>query len=111
MNNKTRIRGRKLQTLRAKFFSKNPLCQCSDRSCPHYKQNPDHVALACILDHIVPLAQGGANAEKNYQALCVECSDFKSTTERGMTPKPFQNGLQSADLREKRGSSISRCRF
>lgn len=78
-----RIRGRKLQEIRTRFFHKNPLCQCSDLNCPHVKENREHIEVATILDHIKPLHQGGTNEESNYQALCGFCHEYKTVTERG----------------------------
>jgi 5-methylcytosine-specific restriction protein A len=45
------------------------------------------VQVATIRDHIVPLAEGGLDAESNIQALCQACSDAKTETEarRGMS--------------------------
>ncbi len=89
-----RIRGRKLQDIRKRYFAKHQVCQCSDSRCPHmqgYDGSPLwHTKEATILDHIKPLHQGGTNDESNYQGLCEMCHDYKSTTERGNTSKPYK---------------------
>jgi 5-methylcytosine-specific restriction protein A len=45
-----------------------------------------HVEVATVRDHVVPLAEGGLDAEVNTQALCQTCSDAKTQDEarRGM---------------------------
>ncbi len=68
-----RVRGRKLQALRLALFRREPLCRrCGERG---------RVTLAAVRDHIVPLAEGGADDESNIQPLCNECSDMKTREE------------------------------
>lgn len=68
-----RITGRKLQTVRADLFRRNPLCvEC--------KRN-GRVTLATQRDHIIPLAEGGPDDETNEQGLCDDCHDAKSAAE------------------------------
>lgn len=68
-----RIRGGRLQRLRGRLFSKQPLCvKCLEQ---------DRITLATIRDHVVPLAEGGVDDETNEQALCRECSDAKTAIE------------------------------
>jgi 5-methylcytosine-specific restriction protein A len=68
-----RITGRQLQALRARLFDRQPLCVvCQARG---------RVTLATIRDHIVPLAEGGADTDDNTQALCAACSDAKTQKE------------------------------
>jgi 5-methylcytosine-specific restriction enzyme A len=68
-----RIRGRRLQTLRYWLFERSPLCVlCRPKGI---------VRPATIRDHIVPLAEGGADVESNTQALCQACSDLKTAEE------------------------------
>lgn len=68
-----RITGRRLQAMRASLFSRNPLCvEC---------QKVGRVAPATQRDHIVPLAEGGADDETNEQGLCDECHETKSLAE------------------------------
>jgi 5-methylcytosine-specific restriction protein A len=69
-----RVRGRRLQRLRHQLFRGQPFCaRC-------------HVEVATVRDHVVPLAEGGLDAESNVQALCQTCSDAKTKDEsrRGM---------------------------
>lgn len=69
----SRLRGRALQRRRAELFARQPLCQWCARE--------GRVTLATIRDHIVPLAEGGAETESNVQALCQACSDVKTQQE------------------------------
>lgn len=81
-----RIRGRRLQAMRAALFARAPwcvLCTLHDRQ-----------TRATIRDHVVPLAEGGPDDETNEQGLCLDCSDRKTEEEtaRGvrrseMTPR------------------------
>jgi 5-methylcytosine-specific restriction enzyme A len=73
-----RIRGRQLQRLRAALFDRSPLCVACDRA--------GRVTVATIRDHVIPLAEGGRDVERNVQALCQTCSDAKTADEarRGM---------------------------
>lgn len=69
-----RITGRRLQRMREALFARKPLCaEC---------QRNDRVTLATQRDHIVPLAEGGADDETNEQGLCDDCHDAKSEAER-----------------------------
>lgn len=68
-----RITGRRLQAMRAALFSRNPLCvEC---------QKVGRVVPATQRDHIIPLAEGGADDETNEQGLCDECHEAKSLGE------------------------------
>lgn len=68
-----RITGRKLQSLRASLFQRCPLCvHCEAQG---------RVTLATQRDHIVSLADGGADDDSNTQALCDACHDIKSKQE------------------------------
>lgn len=42
----------------------------------------DIVTAATIVDHIVPLSQGGSDERSNKQGLCEPCHDEKSKAER-----------------------------
>jgi 5-methylcytosine-specific restriction protein A len=64
--------------MRKRLFAESPLCVlCAalGRARP-----------ATIRDHIVPLAEGGSDDDRNVQALCVDCSDTKTQreAERGL---------------------------
>ncbi|RJQ29202.1 HNH endonuclease [Candidatus Parcubacteria bacterium] len=69
-----RISGRKLQKARKRLFKERPHCE----NC--LKQGK--YSLATERDHIIPLSQGGPDAEENIQALCKECHDRKSKNEQ-----------------------------
>lgn len=68
-----RTRGRAWMTRRAKWLRDHPLCVVC--------QAQGYVQVAQELDHIVPLADGGADDESNYQSLCVECHKAKTASE------------------------------
>jgi 5-methylcytosine-specific restriction protein A len=72
-NESTRIRGRKLQALRADLFNREPLC----RECV----KAGRTRAATIRDHILPLAEGGTDDGDNIQPLCQACSDTKTQQE------------------------------
>lgn len=68
-----RIRGRRLQALRARLFAEHPLCVlCAAQG---------RTTAATIRDHVIPLAEGGTDDERNVQALCTPCSDAKTAGE------------------------------
>jgi len=68
-----RVRGRPLQRARARLFEHEPLCvRC---------QAAGRVVPATIRDHVVPLAEGGADLETNVQGLCAACHDAKTQLE------------------------------
>jgi 5-methylcytosine-specific restriction protein A len=70
-----RIRGRKLQAIRAGHFRANPLCvRC---------QAIGRVALATELDHKIALANGGEDTESNRQGLCADCHKAKTREDCG----------------------------
>ena len=74
-----RVTGRRLQSMRAALFARAPLCvEC---------QRLGRVTQATQRDHIVPLAEGGADDDNNVQGLCEPCHEAKSHTEaqRGRT--------------------------
>ncbi len=66
-----RMRGRKLQAARQRLFAK-ALYMCAQCG---------RVTVDLVRDHIVPLAEGGEDAESNTQALCVACHDVKTRQE------------------------------
>ena len=67
--------------MRAELFTREPLCAVCQRL--------GRVTLATQRDHIVPLAEGGADDDSNVQGLCHDCHDAKSKAER-------QRGVQRA---------------
>lgn len=70
-----RIRGRAGCRMRERILKRDGyLCQgCLRRG---------RVAVATDVDHILPLHQGGSNADSNQESLCRECHDQKSERER-----------------------------
>lgn len=68
-----RLRGRALQRRRARLFATQPLCVLCLAA--------GRVVRATIRDHIVPLAEGGADVEANTQALCEACNQTKAQAE------------------------------
>lgn len=70
-----RIRGRRLQRIRAFVLSHNPLCvQCSAVGI---------TSAATQVDHIVALVNGGEDTTANLQALCDECHRLKTADDLG----------------------------
>lgn len=73
-----RIRGRKLQRIRAKHFAQHPLCvHCLTKG---------RVTVATQLDHKVALTNGGKDFDEdpdNAQALCDECHEAKTREDLG----------------------------
>lgn len=69
-----RITGRRLQAMRARLFTANPLCVECERQ--------GRVTLATQRDHIVSLEEGGLDDDTNEQGLCDECHEVKSQAER-----------------------------
>lgn len=68
-----RTRGRAWMTRRASWLRKHPLCvmcESEGRAVP-----------ATDLDHIIPLIDGGADDESNYQSLCRDHHKAKSAVE------------------------------
>lgn len=69
-----RTTGRKLQQQRYELFCREPFCRECNRK--------GFLRQAVIRDHIVPLAEGGADDDDNIQPLCQPCSDIKTAAER-----------------------------
>jgi len=65
-----RLRGRKLQEVRKRWFERDPLCA--------HCQAKGRVTIATELDHIVPLFKDGADADSNRQGLCSPCHEAKT---------------------------------
>lgn len=72
-----RIRGRAGQKLRAQVLAEEPLC----RLC----LKKGKTSKSTIVDHIKPLAWGGAETSANRQGLCAPCHDEKSAAERAIS--------------------------
>ncbi len=68
-----RITGRRLQTLRAALFERNPLCaECEKQGL---------ITLAVHRDHVISLEEGGPDDDSNVQGLCEACHEVKSKAE------------------------------
>lgn len=70
-----RIRGRTLQTLRARLLGENPMCSMCGTS------------VATELDHIKALTNGGTNDDDNLQGLCAACHEVKTLKDLGQRPR------------------------
>ncbi|MDH0049642.1 HNH endonuclease [Comamonas terrigena] len=69
-----RLSGRALQRLREDRKRENPLCvECKRRG---------EVRLWDVLDHVIPLEEGGTNDPGNLQGLCHDCHGAKTERER-----------------------------
>ncbi len=68
-----RVTGRRLQALRERLFTDNPLCVECERQ--------GRVTLATQRDHVISLAEGGTDEDDNVQGLCRACHDTKSRQE------------------------------
>ena len=68
-----RITGRPLTRLRARLFARHPLCAICEAA--------GRVSQATVRDHIIPLREGGTDAEENCQAVCQRCHDLKTAEE------------------------------
>ena len=71
----TRIRGRRLQRIRARNLSAQPLCV--------YCLESGRIRAATQIDHRIPLFLGGVDDDSNRQPLCDDCHEAKSIVERG----------------------------
>jgi|GEM_PF-4846417 len=79
-----RVTGRRLQSMRAALFMREPLCRsCSERGFS---------VIATQRDHIVSLAEGGTDDDSNVQPLCDGCHSQKTLAEalrgRGLAARP-----------------------
>jgi 5-methylcytosine-specific restriction protein A len=75
-----RLRGWKGQQRRARWLSRFPLCK--------HCEAKGRVRLGVIVDHVVPLAKGGADDDSNLQTLCAECDKLKTAADLGHRIKP-----------------------
>lgn len=75
-----RMRGRKLQRRNKKLAQEQPLCvMCLKKG--RYR-------IATQSDHIIALANGGADTEENLQRLCDPCHLEKTARDMGYKHKP-----------------------
>ncbi len=68
-----RDRGRPWRRKRAAWLAEHPLCCACEAK--------GRVAVAVIVDHVVPLWRGGADDASNYQSLCGPDHAAKSARE------------------------------
>lgn len=92
-NAPARLSGRKGQERRARWLSGQPLCVMCEG------MTPPRVTLGTDVDHIQPLAKGGADDESNLQTLCASHHQEKSILDRGHTPRPKSPVSFSSDGR------------
>ena len=75
-----RLRGRAGQAQRARRLAAEPLCRaCKARGL---------IVASTVPDHIVPLARGGIDDDRNIQCLCAECHDAKTRADLGHRDRP-----------------------
>ncbi|WP_169805957.1 HNH endonuclease [Azohydromonas lata] len=71
-----RITGSRLQAIRERILRRdNGLCQCEECKAAPVPR------LASVVDHVVPLWEGGAESDENRQSLNVGCHARKSAEE------------------------------
>lgn len=59
---------------RKRYLARNPLCaECKAEG---------YTVAAALVDHIIPLSQGGKDEDNNYQSLCVTHHNRKIARER-----------------------------
>lgn len=78
-----RVRGRKGQRIRRRVLEEEPLC----RMC----LAEGRTSASVVVDHVVPLSQGGSDDRANKQGLCDPCHDAK-------TQREAAEGRRRADL-------------
>ncbi|QUS39546.1 HNH endonuclease [Tardiphaga alba] len=84
-----RIRGRKGVALRLRRLANEPLC----RDCKaEGKDTPSTVP-----DHIIPLAQGGADEDSNIRCLCADHHRIRTAEQFGHLPS-FGNDVNGRPL-------------
>ena len=66
--------GANWRKIRARHLAVEPLC----REC----KKQGYVMPAKVVDHIIPLRQGGTNEEKNLQSLCVQHHNQKTGADK-----------------------------
>lgn len=68
--------------LRRRILDREPFC----REC--VRQDPDSIELATMVDHIIPIKQGGEKLDvNNCQPLCEKCHAKKRNSERKPTKR------------------------
>lgn len=85
-----RIRGRKLQAIRKRVLTGNPLCAVCGRR-------------AIEVDHINPIFKGGSDDpldDHNRQGLCGQCHADKTRRDMGQRPEIGLDGYPIEDSSE-----------
>lgn len=86
-----RLRGRAGVARRARWLMEHPLCEYCRR------ETPQRITVGVEVDHVVPLAEGGADEESNLQTLCLWHHRVKSSIERGRALHSSTGGDVPAD--------------
>lgn len=74
-----RIRGRRGQELRKRRLQAEPLCRhCLAKGI---------ITASTVPDHIVPIKDGGQDADDNIQCLCAACHEAKTAKDMGYRKK------------------------
>lgn len=77
-----RITGRRLQDRRLRLWAARPYCA----ACGALTRYPDGFEL----DHVVPLAAGGADTDDNCQILCIACHASKTRADMSALREPAE---------------------
>jgi len=79
------------KVIRDKYLAKHPRCEgYGDRRKDHAK--------ASMVDHIIPLKDGGTNAFSNLQAMCRNCHGAKTNVEDGGFGNPRKAAKPKASV-------------
>lgn len=58
--------------------------------CEYCRSHQDYILGQLQIDHVVPLAKGGANSEDNLCLACELCNQYKWTKTHGIDPESNQ---------------------
>lgn len=87
------------QQLRQIVLNDEPLCRrCSSRG---------RVSGAVLVDHIVPLLDGGTNDRTNLQALCLDCHAVKTQADVRARRRVADTSVRDGRFQAKKGYSPS----
>ena len=51
-----------------------------------YCQSPEIVGIPILIDHIIPLSEGGNSRIENLCLACYRCNEFKGAKQKGIDP-------------------------
>ena len=51
-----------------------------------YCQSPEIVGIPMLIDHIIPLSEGGNSSIENLCLACYRCNEFKGAKQEGIDP-------------------------